>query len=95
MDREIERKKNERRYDKWERLPGGGRRYTRIVVGASRGRAQYVKDVDAWERTIGFAQMIYDGDGRLIEVHEKYPIDQGYRRVRDRDSADHQPQDRS
>jgi len=42
---------------------------------------RYVKEVDASETTTRFAQEIYDPDGRLTEVHEKYPVDLGHRRV--------------
>jgi hypothetical protein len=34
------------------------------------------------ERTLRFCQEIYDEQGRLVEVHEKYPIDRGHRKER-------------
>jgi len=40
-----------------------------------------VKEVDAQETTIRFAQEIYDPRGRLTEIHEKYPVDLGHRKV--------------
>jgi hypothetical protein len=43
-------------------------------------RARYLKEVDADEKTLRFSQEIYDGEGRLVEVHEKYPIDRGHRK---------------
>jgi hypothetical protein len=43
------------------------------------GRARYVKEVDAAERTIRFAQEIYDQTGRLVAVHEKFPVDLGHK----------------
>jgi hypothetical protein len=38
--------------------------------------------VDSDERTLRFAQEIYDGTGTLVEVHEKFPVDLGHRKVR-------------
>jgi len=29
-----------------------------------------------------FYQEIYDEEGRLVEIHEKYPVNKGYIRVR-------------
>jgi hypothetical protein len=41
----------------------------------------YLKDVDAGERTLKFWQEIYDGQGKLAEIHEKYPVDKGHQKV--------------
>jgi hypothetical protein len=43
--------------------------------------ARYVKEVDAEEVTVRFHQEIYDDTGRLVEVHQKYPVDEGHRKV--------------
>ncbi len=75
------REENERKFGTWEELPNGARRYTRDYAGRAGGRARYVKDVDANERTTRFAQEIYGRDGRLIAVHEKFPIDLGHRHL--------------
>jgi len=40
-----------------------------------------VKEVNGQEITIRFAQEIYDETGRLVEVHEKYPVDLGHKGV--------------
>ena len=40
------------------------------------------KLVDALERTIKFYQEIFDEDGRLVEIHEKYPVNKGHIRVK-------------
>jgi hypothetical protein len=40
-----------------------------------------VKVVDAVEVTVSFYQEVYDSDGKLCEVHHKYPVDLGHRRV--------------
>jgi len=72
---------NERKFKHWEELPNGGRRYTREFVGRAGGRARYLKEVDAAERTTRFAQEIYDASGRLVAVHEKFPVDLGHKQL--------------
>ena len=52
------------------------------VQGRHGWLARYVKIVDASERTIKFYQEIFDEDGRLIEIHEKYPENKGHIRVK-------------
>jgi hypothetical protein len=42
---------------------------------------RYVKIVDADEKTLSFAQEIYDAKGKLIEIHQKFPEDKGHQRV--------------
>jgi hypothetical protein len=37
--------------------------------------------VDRLERTTRFYQEIYDPDGNLVEIHEKFPEDKGHRKV--------------
>ena len=75
------RKENERTFSSWDELPGGGRRYTREYAGRAGGCARYIKEVDADEATVRFAQEIYDRDGRLVSVHEKFPVDLGHKRI--------------
>jgi hypothetical protein len=75
------RKENERTFGSWKELPGGGRRYTREYAGRAGGRARYIKEVDADEVTVRFAQEIYDRDGHLVSVHEKFPVDLGHERM--------------
>lgn len=77
------RRKNERSYNHWSDLPGGGRRYWYDVLGADRGLSRYVKIVNADERTLEFYQEIYDDVGRLVEIHRKYPVDTGHQPVED------------
>jgi hypothetical protein len=43
--------------------------------------ARYVKEVDASEATVRFFQEIYDDAGKLVEIHHKYPVDEGHKRV--------------
>jgi hypothetical protein len=75
------RAQNERRFSNWQDLPGGGRRYWLDVPGRLGWRARYVKEVDAMERTLFFRQEIYDHQNRLVETHEKYPMDRGHRKT--------------
>jgi hypothetical protein len=75
------REQNERKFGRWEELPGRGRRYYREFAGRAGGRARYIKEVDAAEGTIRFAQEIYDQAGRLIAIHEKFPVDLGHKRL--------------
>jgi hypothetical protein len=73
------RAQNERKFRHWEELPNGGRRYIREFVGRAGGRASYIKEIDSNEGTVRFAQEIYDTSGRLVAVHEKFPVDLGHK----------------
>ena len=73
--------KNEAEFDEWEEMPDMGRKYWFDVKGKSGGFARYVKIVDSYESTVSFVQEIYDKSGSLIEIHEKYPIDKGHKKV--------------
>ena len=75
------REQNEKKFRDWEELPNGGRRYFRDFAGRTGGRARYIKVVDAAEETIRFAQEIHDPTGRLIAVHEKFPVDLGHKKL--------------
>lgn len=72
------REQNERRFPQWDDLPDGGRRYYRVVPGRVQGYARYVKIVDADEVTQRLVQEIYDDEGHLIGLHQKYPEDTGH-----------------
>jgi hypothetical protein len=37
--------------------------------------------VDASDSTLRFWQEIYDEKGKLIEIHEKYPVDKGHQKA--------------
>ncbi|MHC4307934.1 MAG: hypothetical protein ACYSR7_04850 [Planctomycetota bacterium] len=78
---EQKRLKNERKYKNWVKLPSGGRLYRYDVKGRSGWFSRYVKEVDNKENTIRFFQEVYDGNGRLIETHHKYPEDKGHQKV--------------
>lgn len=72
---------NEAKFDRWEKLPNGGRRYQLSIQGRHGWRAVYFKEVDATETTVRFWQEIYDDQGRLTELHEKYPLDKGHQKA--------------
>ena len=80
------RQQNERKFGAWSDLPNGGRAYSFEVKGRSGWRARYVKEVDAEELTVRFYQEVFDGEGRLREIHEKYPVDLGHRQVEGEES---------
>jgi len=75
------REQNENKFGQWSELPGAGRRYQLDVQGRQGWLARYVKEVDASETTLRFWQEIYDDQGKLVEVHEKYPVDKGHKKV--------------
>lgn len=75
---EGKRRANEKKFENWQDLPDGGRRYWYDVRGRSNWRARYVKEVDKNEKTLRFYQEIYDEREQLREVHEKYPVDKGH-----------------
>ena len=75
------REQNEKKFPQWEALPNGGRRYWIDVVGRQGWIARYVKEVDSDEVTVRFYQEVYDQTGKLVEVHHKYPEDEGHRKV--------------
>ena len=75
------RAQNERKFKYWEELSSGGRRYILEFIGRAGGRARYIKEVDVNERTVRFAQEIYDSTDRLEAVHEKFSVDLGHQQV--------------
>jgi hypothetical protein len=79
------RTENEKKFRSWNELLDGGRRYFYEVQGKHGWRAQYVTEVDKSEQTIKFYQEIYDQKGNLVEIHEKFPEDNGHRKVREGD----------
>ena len=75
------RQQNERKFGRWDDLPDGKRRYWLEVAGRRGWRARYFKEVDTHETTVCFWQEIYDESGRLVEIHEKYPVDKDHQKV--------------
>ncbi|MDD4890714.1 MAG: hypothetical protein PHU85_12385 [Phycisphaerae bacterium] len=78
------REQNEKKFGRWEALARGGRRYWLEVSGRHGWKARYIKEVDADEATVRFWQEIYDDAGQLVEVHQKYPVDSGHRKLKRR-----------
>jgi len=75
------RAQNEKNFGQWEEVSGGGRRYRLDVRGRLGWLARYFKEVDANETTLRFWQEIYDDQGTLTEIHEKFPVDKGHQKV--------------
>jgi hypothetical protein len=75
------REQNERTFPRWEELAGGGRRYWLDIPGHHGWRARHLKTVDVRENTLRFWQEIYNETGRLVEIHEKFPVDEGHRKA--------------
>jgi hypothetical protein len=75
------RNANEKRFKQWSETENGGRSYSRKVIGQYGWYAVYIKDVNADEEIISFRQEIYNEEDKLIEIHEKYPIDKGHRKI--------------
>jgi len=80
---EDKRRLNEKKFPNWKELPGIGRRYWFDVQGRHGWKARYIKEVDEQEETKRFYQEIYDSNGKLVELHEKYPVDKGHKRIKE------------
>jgi len=59
----------------------GGRIYSFEMKGKLGWKAKYLKEVDSEEITIKFWQEIYDDKNVLKEIHEKYPVDAGHKKL--------------
>ncbi len=77
----LKRIDNEKKFTSWEELRDGSRKYWFVVNGKLGWSAKYVKIVDKDEQTISFCQEIYNESGSLVEIHEKYPIDKGHKKL--------------
>jgi len=75
------KRRNERKFRSWESLPNGGRRYWRDFPRRSGGKARCLKEVDRNEKTERFWQEIYEVGGKLVQIHEKFPVDKGHQTV--------------
>jgi len=75
------RAQNEKKFGHWTDLPTGGRQYWLDTVGKMGWQARYLKEVDAQETTLRFWQEIYDDQGKLVEIHQKFPVDTGHQKV--------------
>jgi len=75
------RKQNEKEFGAWEELHHGGRRYWYDVKGRHGWIARYVKETNRDEETLRFYQEIYNAQGELVEIHQKYPTDTGHQKL--------------
>jgi hypothetical protein len=75
------RQQNEKKFSDFEELEDGSRRYWFEIEGRMGWKARYVKIVDLNEETVSFWQEIYDENEKLVEIHEKYPIDNGHIKI--------------
>lgn len=73
----TKRKVKERKFSNWEESENG-RLYCFEIEGKYGWKAKYLKLVDENDTTLKFWQEIYDNLGKLVEVHEKYPINKGH-----------------
>lgn len=83
MPIEKKRRLNERKFPNWKKLSNGGRKYWFDINGKHGWRARYIKEVNVKEETTKFYQEIYDDKGRLAEIHEKFPIDRGHKKIKE------------
>jgi len=75
------RLQNEKAFNQWQELSGGGRIYFRKISGRSGGFAHYCKEVDMAEKTIRLWQEIYGRNGKLLARHGKFAFDSGHQSV--------------
>ncbi len=78
---DVKRKDNEKKFRNYKETKDRGRIYWFEIKGKSGWKAHYVKEVDNKENTIKFYQEICNPEGKLVEIHEKYPIDKGHKKV--------------
>lgn len=78
---EKKREKNETEYDFWLEKKNGNRIYSFEINGKSGWRAKYCKEVNSEEVTIRFWQEVYDEKNIIREIHDKYPVDKGHKKV--------------
>ena len=76
-----QRQKNEVEFETWIDKEDGGRIYSFEVQGKLGWKAKYLKEVNDEEITTRFWQEVYDDKNTLREVHEKYPVDTGHKKV--------------
>ncbi len=81
MKHEEKRRLNERKFPNWEEISGKGRKYWIDIHGTHGWKARYIKVVNVKEETIAFYQEIYDSNGNLVEIHEKFPNDKGHKKI--------------
>ena len=70
-----------RKFSNFKELPDELRLYWFEIEGRTGWKTRYVKIVDRDEVTVSFRQEIYNEEMILVEIHEKYPIDSGHKKV--------------
>jgi hypothetical protein len=80
-ERVATREENEKKFGHWVDNSDGTRTYWYEVVGKHGWRARYIKIVDQNETTLLFKQEVYDEHGNLQELHEKFPVDRGHKKI--------------
>ncbi|MCI0448561.1 MAG: hypothetical protein L0Y79_02100 [Chlorobi bacterium] len=75
------REQNERKFENWVEIEDNQRKYWYDVFSKSGWKARYAKIVNKDEETLKFYQEIYNENGELIEIHEKYPVDKGHKKI--------------
>ena len=60
---------------------GRGRRYWLEIKGRHGWKARYVKEMSVMEETLKFYQEVYDDKDVLVEIHEKFPVDSGHKKL--------------
>ena len=70
-----------KKFTNWEDLSDGSRIYWFEIEGRLGWKARYVKTVDQEELTLTFGQEIYNELGIMVEIHEKYLIDKGHKKI--------------
>ncbi len=76
-----QRLKNEAEYELWIEKADGRRIYSFEINGKLGWKAKYLKEVDREEVTLKFWQEVYDQNNILKEIHEKYPVDTGHKKM--------------
>ena len=84
MNHEGKRQLNERKFPNWKVLPDNSRKYWIDITGRHGWIARYIKEVNEMEETVRFYQEIYDDKGNLVEIHEKFPVDKGHIKAKEK-----------
>lgn len=79
---------NEKQFDLWVEKNDGGRICSFEIAGRYGWISKYLKETDADEATMKFWQEIYNDRGNLIEIHEKFPVDKGHKKVNSNDNKE-------
>ena len=78
---ENQRKKNEKEFEAWIETESDGRIYSFEISEKLGWKAKYSKEVNNEELTLRFWQEVYDDKNVLREIHEKYPVDKGHKKI--------------